>query len=144
MADMTTVSAVLDQDRAIAASEALVDRLDEDAKFLRLNLEKLITEGLHAQSASQDSQATARALKSTLEALEEIGWLHELTQPNRIRELREAGKWTVEELAQRGNLYESDVRRWELGHAIPDLEAERIAYLAGVSTEYLLCEEEVA
>jgi len=140
MADVT-VTAVLDQDRALAASVALVERLDDDAKFLRINLERLITEGLHARSASEDSQATARELMHTLAALGEIGWPHELTQPNRLRELREAGEWSVEEFAQRGNLDESDVRRWERGHTIPDLEAERIAYLAGVSTEYLLCEE---
>ncbi len=137
----TTVTAVLDQEHALAASEALIERLKEDAEHLLPHLERVVTDGLHARLAHQDAQTTARELGRTLAALQEIGWPHELTRPNRLRELRKAAGWSVEQLADRAAVSKSDLYRWELGHTIPDWLAEDFARLFGVTVTYLLCEE---
>ncbi len=137
----TTVTAVLDQDKALAASEALVERLKVDASNLLTNLDQVVTEGLHSPVASVDAQATARDLAWTLGALEEIHWPHELVQRNQLRYLREAAGLTIEQLAEQADQDRMDLHRWELGHEIPRGEADRLARCFKVSPAFLLGEE---
>lgn len=61
---------------------------------------------------------------------------------DKIIEERKKNGWTQEDLAQKLGVSRQSVSKWESAGAIPDLKKIiQLAYLFGVSTDYLLKDE---
>lgn len=61
---------------------------------------------------------------------------------DKIIEERKKNGWTQEDLAQKLSVSRQSVSKWESAGAIPDLKKIiQLAYLFGVSTDYLLKDE---
>ena len=61
---------------------------------------------------------------------------------DKIRNLRETNKYTQSELAKKLGITRSSVNAWEMGISVPSTQyIVELANLFGVSTDYLLCQE---
>ena len=71
-------------------SADLVESVHERAGYLIGQLAEVIEKGEHSLLTSEDARNTARQVRAGIEALDEIGWPHELSE--RINAALEQGE----------------------------------------------------